>query len=339
MQDKGQAVARMGSDKDYFGISIDVRKSDVQKAIRLGNEKQALASFFAVFMMPSFFPRVEGEEETYKVASRCQGMVTNMINRLIVSALEDIGPANPALVRKVCITLMNMSEDPKLRDPQTLVRIITLMCRSKKSRVCSHLFHAHHPKNADKAAALEFDGANRELWQALATADELELKLKKQTHLQTMQLAVSMHNQRPHTEFLTYLMKFSKKTDPNHAMPAFSRYVIAFVTFYDSQTDQGEYFRKLDSEHVTLRNPLDNEESAEKYLNPTPDWLSPMEVSVDVHTKAGRKRGRNANEFRVSGAHVENECEVMMDKKAKELYLWLSGVEPNLPNKKENSSD
>lgn len=331
----------MGSDKDYFGVSIDARKSDMQKAIRLGKTEQALSSFFAVFMMPRLFPRTEqpeGEKKDMR-PSRCEGMVTNMINRLIVIALEDIGPANPALVRKICITLMNMSNDKASRDAQMLMRIIILMCESKKSRVCSHLYHAYNPKNASKAAEAGIHQhepstfADPNSFRFLVPPPPVhgsnaktELKVHKLYQLDAMKRAAEFHgDENPHADFLKILIKFARSRDPVHALPAFSRYVLAFVYFYAQTTPQGEYFRMLIDEKVSLKKPLNNEpEYTETYgkepVEEDPLWLEPMDVSVDVHTSAGRKRGRTVDDFRTSGAVVNNECDTMIDEAAKKVY-------------------
>lgn len=139
----GEACPKYRVGKDPWGFSFTLRKSDFQKAVRRGHVKQALVAFFVAYNMPALFPHATG----------AKSIRTNMLNRVLVCALEDIGVANCGLVYYI----INMAERTWLRrkgtNPELLARVITAMCASKKTRIMSHMAHTFSEKNT--ALALE----------------------------------------------------------------------------------------------------------------------------------------------------------------------------------------
>src|SRR3989304_725323 len=83
--DRNRAVLAYHQDADYTGLKSNLLKSQMQKCIRRGLDEEAVYALASMANMARLFP---GE-------SRAQGIRTNALNRVIVSALEDVGPAAP----------------------------------------------------------------------------------------------------------------------------------------------------------------------------------------------------------------------------------------------------
>ncbi len=154
----GLAVAKHRVGRSASGTALDVVKSDLQKAIRMGRASQALMAFFELYNMPTIFPN----------SSTAKGNQTNVLNRIVVCAMEDIGPANIPLVIAICDQVKlhttalasrgndvgNQAEVMKAvaiyrrqrkydGTPQALAALVEQMALSPKSRLASHLWHAY----------------------------------------------------------------------------------------------------------------------------------------------------------------------------------------------------
>jgi hypothetical protein len=134
---------------DPWGFSISVRENDMRKAIRRGDYRQAMVSFFVCYNLSRIFGSNDMDAKLIR---------TNILNRLVVCAVEDIGVANILLVNlvaKVINTLINSfktNDNPNrhIKDfvERSLASIIYQMCISKKTRIHSYMYHAYHEKNA-----------------------------------------------------------------------------------------------------------------------------------------------------------------------------------------------
>lgn len=127
---------------DPWGFSLTLRKSDMQKAIRRGNVRQALVAFYACFNMPELFPN----------NSSAKAIQTNILNRVMICAMEDIGVANNPLVLYVTCAISSMTQGKGERCGIAVERMILALCESKKVRIQSHMSHAYGIKN--RAAAI-----------------------------------------------------------------------------------------------------------------------------------------------------------------------------------------
>jgi hypothetical protein len=107
-------------------VSHDQIRSGLQKYIRLGNVEMAVRC--AVEFDRFFELGIEGEP-----------IRTNMINRLAIIAMEDIGPANPRLL-VYAESLRYMWKVHRLTEKsrQYLVTLATRLAESRKSRLTSH---------------------------------------------------------------------------------------------------------------------------------------------------------------------------------------------------------
>lgn len=140
---RGKADPRYRVGCDPWGFSLSLRKSDLQKAIRRGNLDQALVAFYACFNMPLLFPNNPSAKASQ----------TNILNRVMICAMEDVGVANPQLVREVTSRVFAMTAGKAKRDGELMERLIEAMCVSKKVRIQSHLTHAYGSKNREAVIA------------------------------------------------------------------------------------------------------------------------------------------------------------------------------------------
>jgi len=140
-------VGRYGA-RTASGTSVDIVKSDFQKAIRQGRVVQALVAFFEMYNMETIFP-----DHAAAKANR-----TNIINRMMICAAEDIGPANVPLVQLVITTGLMMQKYRNKRDAAVFAALVEQMALSPKTRICSHLWHAYAlPENEVLSRSMGLD--------------------------------------------------------------------------------------------------------------------------------------------------------------------------------------
>lgn len=110
----------------WSGNPISVISSMLQKSIRRNALTNAL---IAMNEMHEFITEASGK-----------AVVTNLINRLCVIAVEDVGIANVPLVLDVLFTLSTSRNSTPFN---TLVAIVAAMTESQHSRFCSHIFRVY----------------------------------------------------------------------------------------------------------------------------------------------------------------------------------------------------
>jgi hypothetical protein len=139
---KSDPKYRVGTDP--WGYALTLRKSDMQKAIRRGDIRQALVAFYVCFNVPKIFPDNPS----------AKAIQTNILNRVIICAMEDIGVANnPLVLHIVCAIFAMTGGKGSERCGLTVERMIVAACKSKKVRIQSHMTHAYGEKNRVAAAA------------------------------------------------------------------------------------------------------------------------------------------------------------------------------------------
>lgn len=115
--------------KSYSYFCISEASSAAQKAVRRGRWKEAIQWFLEMF-----YAGGDGEEG---------GPVrTNIWNRALVMAVEDIGPANPLLILKIYHLFVNHRNSEL-----AIATTAKLLAESKKSRVndwCLYLYMPNH---------------------------------------------------------------------------------------------------------------------------------------------------------------------------------------------------
>lgn len=335
---RGLAVSKHRYSMDFFGVAIDQRKSDLQKAVRRGLTEQALVSFFAVYNMTTLFPELQKREAKVEKsprtpaeleASAAKGNQTNVVNRLLVIAMEDVGLANPHLVRSIVPVLHDMSKTPAKRDPYKLAWIVTQLCESKKSRLCSHAARAYLLVNRERALQMGLKLGDGEV--TLASLNCFEWLDEKSPIAKSPDEIFGIIRAKfegpfrhpPLLPMFETLIKVYKGLSSDFAKPAAIRYILALAHFLVADDARAKFVQEqiaMPTEPVRDhpdRALVDRLQSHDKALY---DAHPVMTDSVDYHTSAGRRSGASKELFRLVGAHVENESELMVDPVLKSIY-------------------
>jgi hypothetical protein len=115
------------------GYSDDAIKIDFTTAVCLGNARQALLAFFALYAFNERFDRTH---------QRVKSVVTSIINHAIICAMENIGVANTELVTEV-ISAAKYKRD----DTNNWAITVVKMCTSPKTHIGLYLTHAYGIRN------------------------------------------------------------------------------------------------------------------------------------------------------------------------------------------------
>ncbi len=156
MEPVGKLNAIYRSERTYNGWPLDLAKSALQKYCRRGELDKAL---FAMFEMDLF---------SFLKHPASEGIRTNMIHRLMIIYMEDVGLGNvdiwPEVAKDIGTALKCREQrggqpiysdkfsEMRIRESQALAHAVYLMCRSYKSRDCSHYKYAYivYPATEDK---------------------------------------------------------------------------------------------------------------------------------------------------------------------------------------------
>ncbi len=130
------------SERTWNGWSLDVAKSGMQKYIRRGNLAKSLYFMFELDLF------------AFLDESRAEGIRTNMIHRLMIIYMEDIGIANADIwprVSTLIFSLLSLREGRKTegvysenrrKEALALIEIVYMLSTSMKGRECSFYKYA-----------------------------------------------------------------------------------------------------------------------------------------------------------------------------------------------------
>ena len=125
----GMSVHGMYGTRDANGTDHFVYASWLQKAIRRGLTKQAIFAAAGIF--------------AFGIQEKGAQILSFLYNRLVIIAIEDIGIANPFMVDAVVLFVRGLKkEDLSIADFFGTVGMVTAMCESPKSRLCSWIKNA-----------------------------------------------------------------------------------------------------------------------------------------------------------------------------------------------------
>lgn len=282
----GQSTPTYRVATDPWGFSVTLRKSDMQKAIRRGNFDQALVAFFSCYNLHKVFPDVQN----------AKSIRTNMLNRLVICAMEDVGVANTNLVMQVSEML-----DKAIKEsiPDTLIAtIIYNMCLSKKTRIQSHIAHAYHPKNNDLSMKHGIVlnpnplSASDPNWFYVAALDP--------------DMAWRHTNGRYPILYKIYRRMADRNKD------AVLRFALA-VNYFSATGAINPSEETWTFHSLPTNNPHIEEAFLNKYR------LDPQECAYDKHTSEGSEK--TTRQFREEGAIVNNECQMFNVPIYQQIYL------------------
>jgi len=140
------------SEKSVNGFDLSSLKSGLQKYIRRGNEEMALR---IVEELDRFAEVKDGSGEKIR---------TNMIHRLQIIFLEDIGLGNYELWGKmaewidILLTLRKSQDRNRALEIQTLEQIVRNLCRSKKTRAASFMRSITQLTDSDEQTIMDYFG-------------------------------------------------------------------------------------------------------------------------------------------------------------------------------------
>lgn len=306
--DIGAAVAKHNHSIDHWGVAIDERVSDLQKRIRQGDAHGSMFTFFCGFNMPSMFPG-------NKTALAIQ---TNFTKRLLVIAVEDVGLANPWLVKSILPHLLSMIKDRHARDAGVLAQIVKDLADSHKSRLCSHMYHAYHPMNAKQAAeaglslepARTFADPACFAWISVTDPNELIAKaIKSVQHIDgvystfnALKMAYGLASEKSKSNVLRYIVGLAHMLNVEGDAGDYVRADMACLNEYQAKNFSKSYLRALVTSDPSLE-------------------VEVLEESVDIHTKRGKRMKRTVVDFRTEGALVHDEHPLLRSEVMLGIYL------------------
>lgn len=117
--------ASFRKEKSEHGYKLDVLKSGLQKYIRRGNVEMALYCLREL----DYFHKLGDTRDTKRIR-------TNMVHRLLIIFMEDIGIGGYNLL-PIVVRLWKDWENSKRTKFDKLIQMVCLMCNAKKTRACS----------------------------------------------------------------------------------------------------------------------------------------------------------------------------------------------------------
>jgi len=295
----------------HSGHRSDLVKSNLQKSIRLGNTSEAQRCF-AALVTPLDLPALDEKEQRIAKSLR-----TNVINRVIVCAAEDIGLGDLGRVKAVIDALQPMTKSGKRQefDLERCLGAVALLSESVKSRTTSHLFHVVQACNSELAAengfavvrirpesvplcslntfqAIGDKASEATLWSRLQNTQELD-----QPFLSSLYTAYQQQSEkRPFMQLALAYAHYALSIDPRYT----------------------EYFRQCLLECPPFPS---SEPSFLGHLRLNQTEITILDQAVDVHTFQGRQNHATCREFREQGSVVYPEAELFHKPELMNVYI------------------
>ena len=310
--------------RTYSNLSVDIVKSGLQKYIRRNEVDDALIMAFEMLRMREI---------------NAKAIVTNFANRISIIAVEDIGPANLPLVKR--ILEKPISELPDVE----IYSLIVQMCNSPKTRILSHLARAYNKSNykISRKYGIDieresheddplnddefwFDGDDESLkqignifLQRLRNRDVNAFVWGQYYHEKFGDMKVAPRNRRRKASVVLWRMMESETTKENLALlTLLEKYFftltedkpflrLAIYLTLNGNISPGSY--SVISPTLTIEQLLTGE-----YEAVVKDYI------VDKHTAQGKMKGADRKVFTSEGAHINNEDMRFSDDTLKKIY-------------------
>lgn len=292
---KGEACPTYRGAKDPWGFSISLRKSDFQKAVRRGNIEQALVAFYVCFNMVELFPGVSG----------AKSIQTNILNRIMICAMEDIGIANEQLVNHTLRTIYPMVKGKSVRDNRKIEQIIVALCKSKKVRIQSHMTHAYHVKNRELATKLGIPVSDS-VGQSLSDPNWFRVAIEDPE--QVWRKLGAMREKRISNEPICYQVWKNVAQSNKRAVLQYALSVAHFKAIGKIKPSKLQFVIEK----------VDNAMLEDIRLNKI--RLDPCKEAYDIHTREG-KANSDKKKFRTDGALVSNLDIDLHDPLLEQIYI------------------
>jgi hypothetical protein len=332
-----KTVTTYRHERSYNGYSASDLKSWLQKAIRRGDEKDAVWAAVEMYTIPK------------------QAIVTNLFNRLRVIAMEDVGAANINATKLVdCILEKLQTDKGKSRLPvkasgvKMIATLVSYLARSKHIRLCSDykavfltpvvremmmakfpgVYKGHQkiinkiseendPKKLGSMVVKMLKKRDDKAFYPLGKILEFEkLPFKTYSSVKPQYYAMKcLEDAGLDKKIVAILVKWLKGGIANlkveHNLPVY--YGMSILLHMDKNLEE-----ELDITEPKITN------FTSKKIPKVPGY------ALDKHTLTGRLAGKTALDFAIEGARVENEDEDLLNKTHRKIYL-----ESKVPVKKD----
>lgn len=299
----------MAGGTSHNGVSIDVLKSGVQKYIRRGIFEKAI---WCAMELDMFHELLHAQPTT-----GLKALSTNILNRLIITSVEDVGIGNPYLpivMQDLIDVYMASRMDPSMNKERmnAVYDMVYIMSHSMKSRELSHIKCVYHEvpssltvDDPEEAFIRDYDEGRDDCFRwflalhygSKRTARVLHHVMAKEDGIirRTMDI---LH---------TWYRKYSFK---EHVL--FGMQIILLG------------LRRMDEPEpiiVPHRRDMPNNK-----VDP-PITIDPY--IIDVHTREGKRRGMSKSKFVIEGAMVNNEHPIT-NQEYKKIYMTYrsTGIYP-----------
>lgn len=314
----------------WNGVSTDILKSGIQKYIRRGNLDKALWCAFELDLFHEMYTRDTERQSALKALS------TNIIHRLLIISIEDIGIGNPSLSLLVDILVsryksVRFDPDKSTERRECLFQLVSLMVQSKRSRELSHIRCVY-------SQIFSFDGRTYTCEGKEQTYHMSDL-INRYPDIYSFK-RVSTDN--------IYMFKeaYERKTDEcfywffrecgGQLLPLKSNVLALLSYVIDVETDEKRisvmkilyrwYKDYSFKEHVLfalqliliglrrsdIRDVQENETSQCESLymrNVSGETIEIDDYIIDKHTRSGKRQGKDLSTFAIEGAYVTDESE------------------------------
>jgi hypothetical protein len=295
-----------GGNYTYSGHPFDVMISALQKYTRRSEQTWA----------------VEVAVELYRMGELDPAPRSNLFNRVMVIAVEDIGVADINLTLSVISLLI----DKKNRTMDNLVAVVNDMAspNTKKTRIMSHLRHAYSNISKSKKYGLVI----HEDRHGLATLELFEEALSKRKPEMWLWYAIYLKetaNTKIDKTTKPYLK--SKTTDPSVLLwAALSRHLdrdtfLPLMNGYWFASEKSPYMMvALSCVQFSIKHTAQVIFESPKEIKHNYIIQSIQDYAIDMHTMVGKRNGKTRADFVNEGALVFPEDDRFIDPLLVEIY-------------------
>lgn len=307
-------------------LKFDILKSGIQKGIRRGLPDLAVPL------------ALRGME----LGNKLKAAKTNILNRLIVIAGEDIGVASLPALRYID---EQVSELRTKSDDNQLINIVAYMCSQPKTRYTSWLrsywvtcvldqrFQHLIPKNIVESfseASLTVDS-----WEKMITSKTPYLSLAFAARFMEMDLKVDVNMKELDGRNTKKVKQDKAIWMKMYHMTNFKDMIKMLYKWYTNESEKHIYMILA---HTIVIEPhvcgmsentdfnLDSDQWKETAFR---GRIQVPEYVVDWHTRAGKIKGSNKFDFAMVGSHIENEHEIEGTSALKDIYVEIKKIQTN----------
>lgn len=337
---KEKTITKFRSEKSYNSYNTSDLKSWLQKSIRRVKPEEAIWTSVELYTLPE------------------QRIVTNLFNRIRIIAMEDIGVANPLIVKKVYDTLEKLEINGKPKLPVTeediikIGELVSYMARSKHLRMASDYKAVFMtPKIRNKLIDLfpeiykNHGKYINEKTKNVIFLGEKMVKLlieKNDSAFYIMSSILDMgklsfktyRSNHPAYYILSLIGDLSKKLKVKFSPETDILVKWLKGGIINSKIDYNlpiYYAMLIILKRDELKEPETKMEKIEiKNFISNRVILKIPDYALDKHTLTGLRKGKTAIDFAKEGAYVENESD-LLNKEYRKVYLETKNIKPDIP--------